>query len=72
MEGGIGLSSGGPSLGLEVKFVLYFVIEEVSWKVKGEGKYGEQEPPNPYCCMAGRYFNDYRESRETEINLLVL
>ena len=66
------MSSREPSLEFEVTFVLYLAIEKVSWKVEGEGKYGEQEPPNPYCCMAGRYFNDYRESREAEINLLVL
>jgi len=33
------------------KLVLYLVIEEVFWEVKGQGKYREQEPPDPDCCM---------------------
>lgn len=32
----------------------YLVIEEVFWKVKGQGENREQELPNPHCRMACR------------------
>lgn len=35
----------------EGEVIPYLVVEEVTWKVKGQGKYREQELPNPHCRM---------------------
>ena len=34
--------------------MLYLVIEEVLWKVKSQGEYREEEPPNPHCRVTRR------------------
>lgn len=34
------------------EIILYLVVEEVFWEVKGQGEYREQEPPNLHRRMA--------------------
>lgn len=31
----------------------HLVAEEVFWKIKSQGEYRKQEPPDPDCCMTG-------------------
>ena len=44
-KGSIGIWSGE----VESETVPHLVIEEVFWKVKGQGEYRKQEPPHPDC-----------------------
>ena len=36
------------------ELILYLVIEEVFWKVKSQGKYREQDPPDSHCRVTRR------------------
>ena len=36
------------------ELILYLVIEEDFWKVKSQGEYREQEPPDSHCRVTKR------------------
>ena len=55
-------------LGEEEELVPYLVIEEVFWKVEGQGENWEQESPNPHCRMACRSRRNTVRGREGDRN----